>query len=64
MKYRKLGKSALMISEIGLGCMSISPDDKFAGISLIHRAIDLGINFLIPLICTTAVQMKKCWEML
>jgi aryl-alcohol dehydrogenase-like predicted oxidoreductase len=45
MKYRKLGKSDLMISEIGLGCMSISSDDNVAGVSLIHRAIELGINY-------------------
>jgi aryl-alcohol dehydrogenase-like predicted oxidoreductase len=44
MKYRKLGKSELSVSEIGFGCMSLeenNPDNN----RLIHRAIDLGINF-------------------
>jgi len=45
MKYRKLGKSELMISETGLGCMSFPSHDERKGISLIHRAIDLGINY-------------------
>jgi aryl-alcohol dehydrogenase-like predicted oxidoreductase len=45
MKYRKLGKSELMISEIGLGCMSIPSYDEKKGISIIHRALDLGINY-------------------
>ena len=44
MKYRKLGKSGLTVSEIGFGCMSLdenNPDNN----RLIHRAIDLGVNF-------------------
>ena len=45
MKYRKLGKSELMISEIGLGCMSIPSQDESRSVSIIHRAIDLGINY-------------------
>lgn len=44
MQYRKLGNSELMISEIGLGCMSLKP--PVASIqTLVERAIDLGINF-------------------
>lgn len=45
MKYRKLGKSDLMISRIGLGCMSIPASNEQLGVSIIHRAIDLGINY-------------------
>ena len=45
MKYRKLGKSDLMISRIGLGCMSIPTSNEHQGTSIIHRAIDLGINY-------------------
>ncbi|MBS1599898.1 MAG: aldo/keto reductase [Bacteroidetes bacterium] len=44
MKYRKLGKSGLLISEIGFGCMSLAENDP-DNTALIHRAIDLGINF-------------------
>jgi len=45
---RKLGKSGPEVSAIGLGCMSLSgvygTSDEAAGIALIHRAIDLGID--------------------
>lgn len=48
MKQRKLGE--LTVSELGLGCMGMSEfygkaDEKDA-IEVIHRAIDLGCNFL------------------
>lgn len=50
MRRRKLGKH-LTVSEIGLGCMGMS---EFYGgqgteqdsISVIHKALDLGVNFL------------------
>jgi aryl-alcohol dehydrogenase-like predicted oxidoreductase len=44
MKRNRLGSSDLMVSEIGFGCMSIGTDEKRA-ISLIHKAMELGINF-------------------
>jgi aryl-alcohol dehydrogenase-like predicted oxidoreductase len=50
MKTRKLGSSEPAISAIGLGCMSMSPvygpTDDATSIRTIHRALDLGINFL------------------
>ncbi len=45
MNYRILGKSGLKISEIGLGCMSIPAGDEDMGIKIIHRAMELGINY-------------------
>lgn len=50
MKQRKLGTQGLRVSEMGLGCMGMSfaygsADDREA-IATIHRALDLGINFL------------------
>jgi aryl-alcohol dehydrogenase-like predicted oxidoreductase len=50
MQKRKLGKSNLEVSAIGLGCMGMSfgygpPADKQEMISLIHKAIDEGVNF-------------------
>ena len=48
MQKRKIGN--LEVSEIGLGCMGMShgygePSDKKEMISLIHKAIDLGVTF-------------------
>jgi aryl-alcohol dehydrogenase-like predicted oxidoreductase len=50
MEQRRLGKSGLEVSAIGLGLMSMSgvygkPDDN-ESIAVIHRALDLGVTFL------------------
>ena len=49
MQKRKLGKSKLEVSSIGLGCMrlSTSPDRDDAGsIAVIHTALDAGATLL------------------
>jgi aryl-alcohol dehydrogenase-like predicted oxidoreductase len=50
MKQVQLGQSALHISRIGLGCMGMSqsygPADEAESIATIHRALELGVNFL------------------
>jgi aryl-alcohol dehydrogenase-like predicted oxidoreductase len=50
MQYRRLGKSSLVVSAIGLGCMGMSqsygtPDDQ-ESTATIHHAIDHGITML------------------
>ncbi|PYN95140.1 MAG: aldo/keto reductase [Candidatus Rokuibacteriota bacterium] len=50
MQLRTLGKSSLSVSALGLGGMSFSgvygPGEDSESIALIHRALDLGINFV------------------
>ncbi|MDB4891348.1 MAG: aldo/keto reductase [Gemmatimonadetes bacterium] len=50
MNHRTLGRNGLAVSQMGLGCMGMS---EFYGaasdeesVATIHRALDLGINFL------------------
>ena len=47
---RRLGNSALEVSAIGLGCMSMSgaygAGDDAQSIAVVQRALDLGVNFL------------------
>jgi aryl-alcohol dehydrogenase-like predicted oxidoreductase len=50
MQKRKLGKSDLEVSAIGLGCMGLSfgygpATDKQAGITLIRAAVERGVTF-------------------
>ena len=50
MDKRRLGTSPLMVSAIGLGCFSMSggygPSDEAEAIATIHRAIEIGVDFL------------------
>ena len=50
MQKRKLGKSGLEVSALGLGCMGMSfaygtPPDRKEMVKLLHQAVDLGVTF-------------------
>ncbi len=50
METRKLGREGLEVSELGLGCMGMSESygagDEAESIATIHKALELGVNFL------------------
>jgi aryl-alcohol dehydrogenase-like predicted oxidoreductase len=50
MNYRYLGKERLQVSSIGYGCPpfqgKLSEADEKQAIAVLHRAIDIGVNFI------------------
>ncbi len=50
MQYRKLGRTALNVSEIGFGAWAIGggwgPQSEKDSLDALHKAIDLGVNFI------------------
>jgi aryl-alcohol dehydrogenase-like predicted oxidoreductase len=59
MERHRFGNTDLMVSIIGLGCYGMSgaygPADDAESIATIHRALDLGINFL----DTSAIRFSR-----
>ena len=51
MKYREFGKTGWQVSEIGFGAWAIGgdmwgPQDDKESVAALHRALDLGVNFI------------------
>jgi aryl-alcohol dehydrogenase-like predicted oxidoreductase len=50
MEQRRLGRQGLLVSALGLGCMGMSASygrgEESENIRVIHRAIELGVNFV------------------
>jgi aryl-alcohol dehydrogenase-like predicted oxidoreductase len=49
MKYNRLGKSDIRVSELGLGCQSLGGGlyyrNRNESIAMVHKALDEGVNF-------------------
>ena len=46
MKYRRVGKSGLTVSEMGVGCFSFGEFVDAKGVeAVVHSALDLGVNY-------------------
>ena len=45
MQYRRLGNTGLDVSAIGLGCAMIGNSTVEYAVQMIHRAIELGVNY-------------------
>jgi aryl-alcohol dehydrogenase-like predicted oxidoreductase len=51
MNYRRIGKTGLSVSEVGYGAWGIGKRDWIGAsddesVKALHRAIDLGLNFI------------------
>lgn len=46
MKYRQLGKTGMNVSSIGLGTGAISALTTEEAVPMIHRALELGVNYI------------------
>jgi len=45
MKYRRLGKTGMEVSAIGLGSAQIASSSTDYGLRVVHRALELGVNY-------------------
>ena len=70
MEYAKLGSSELSVSRICLGCMGFGNAvtgqhswtvDETATREIVKHALDLGVNFLTPLLPIRMAPVKNTW---
>lgn len=45
MNYRKLGNTGMEVSVIGLGGVQLGSSDTEYAIKVIHKALELGVNY-------------------
>jgi D-threo-aldose 1-dehydrogenase len=45
MRYRKLGRTNLVVSEVGLGGLFLSSKDRETGIQIVQKALELGVTY-------------------
>ncbi|MDP3065028.1 MAG: aldo/keto reductase, partial [Chloroflexota bacterium] len=46
MQYRKLGKTGLEVSAVGLGCAQLGSSSTEYAVRIVQRALELGVNYL------------------
>ena len=60
MEYRKLGNTGISVSRLCFGLLTLSGLqrglDVREGVSLLKKALDLGVTFLILLCCTRRMR--------
>lgn len=62
MNYRTLGKTGVQVSNICFGAMSFGGiADEDTSKAMFNRCREVGINFLILLMCIQADVQKKYW---
>ncbi|MBN1399937.1 MAG: aldo/keto reductase [Anaerolineae bacterium] len=45
MHFRTLGRTGLQVSVVGLGCAGLRPSRTDYAVQIVHRALDLGVNY-------------------
>jgi predicted aldo/keto reductase-like oxidoreductase len=46
MQYRKLGRTGVKVSPVGLGCNGIGSSNTEYALKVVHKALELGVNYI------------------